>query len=417
MALKFEAPRGVPDYFPPYSKLFDYIRSTFTRNAQKFGFELMELPVFEDTDLYLRGVGRSTDIVSKEMYTFKDKGDRSVTLRPEGTAGIMRSVLEHGLDRKTLPIKLYYSGPFFRYERPQKGRYRQLQQFGVEAIGQIDPYLDVEVIHLADSTFKQLKLANYELHITSLGGPETRQKYRHALVEYLDKFDLDGETRERIKLNPLRILDDKRPEIKQIISEAPILTSYLNREERDDFEQVLSGLKALNISYVLNNHLVRGLDYYTKTTFEFVSPNLGAQSGIGGGGRYDNLMQELGGKSELSGIGFGIGLDRVFLALQDQVDIQATTFVFGIGLDQRSKQDIFVIISKLRELGIAAIFSFGERSLKSALKQAEKFSPKFILLPDLNSKYTQFILRNSATREEEVFSAEKLIDYLVDEAR
>ena len=283
------APKGVPDYFPPESATFYKVRQTMVEQAHLSGFQHIELPIFEDTALFARGVGESTDVVSKEMYTFADRGDRSVTLRPEGTAGVMRSVIQHNLDRGQLPVKLNYSGPFFRYERPQAGRYRQLQQVGVEAIGVDDPALDAEVIALADRSYRALGLSGYRLELTSLGDRNCRPAYREKLQEFLFKLDLDEETRRRAEINPLRVLDDKRPDMQEQLADAPLMLDYLNAECREHFETVTGMLDDMGVAYEINPRMVRGLDYYTKTCFEFVHDGLGAQSGIGGGGRYGEV--------------------------------------------------------------------------------------------------------------------------------
>ena len=321
----FQAPKGVPDYLPPQSAEFVAVRDGLLASARLAGYGDIELPIFEDTALFARGVGESTDVVSKEMYTFADRGERSVTLRPEGTAGVMRAVIEHGLDRGALPVKLCYSGPFFRYERPQAGRYRQLQQVGIEAIGIDDPALDAEVIAVADAGFRSLGLDGFRLEITSLGDETCRPQYRKLLQDFLFGLDLDEATRQRAELNPLRVLDDKRPHIREMTASAPVMLDHLSEAAKGHFDTVLAHLDALGVPYVINPRMVRGLDYYTKTTFEFVHDGLGAQSGIGGGGRYDGLMAELGGQN-LSGIGFGLGVDRTMLALvAGDRDIEADT--------------------------------------------------------------------------------------------
>ena len=290
-----QAPKGVSEYFPDRSRTFEHVRTSLITAAKKSGYELIELPVFEDTELFKRGVGESTDVVSKEMYTFEDRGGRSITLRPEGTAGVMRSVIEHNLDRGQLPVKVWYSGAFFRAERPQAGRYRQFYQVGIEAIGLNDPEIDVEVIAVAERAFRSLGLKNYHLEITSLGDRESRARYTTDLRKYIATLDLDEESAKRAEINPLRLFDDKREAIKSAMSSAPILMEYLTAESAAHFERVKELLTALGIAFTVNNRMVRGLDYYTGTAFEFVHHDLGAQSGIGGGGRYDGLMAELGG--------------------------------------------------------------------------------------------------------------------------
>ena len=377
------APKGVPDYFPPQSAAFYKVRQTMVEQAHLSGFQHIELPIFEDTALFARGVGESTDVVSKEMYTFADRGDRSVTLRPEGTAGVMRSVIEHNLDRGQLPVKLNYFGPFFRYERPQAGRYRQLQQVGVEAIGVDDPALDAEVIALADRSFRALGLSGFRLELTSLGDRNCRPAYREKLQEFLFKLDLDEETRHRAEINPLRVLDDKRPEIQEQLADAPLMLDHLNDECREHFETVTGMLDDMGVAYEINPRMVRGLDYYTKTCFEFVHDGLGAQSGIGGGGRYDGLMAQLGGQ-DLSGIGYGLGVDRALLALEAEgitLDgVESRVDVFGVALGTAAKRTMTTLINDLRKAGISADMSFGDRGLKGAMKGADRAGARFALV-------------------------------------
>ena len=371
---KIQAPKGVSEYFPDRSNLFEHVRDSLIAPAKKSGYQLIELPVFEDTDLYRRGVGESTDVVSKEMYTFEDRGGRSITLRPEGTAGVMRAVIEHGLDRGQLPVKLWYSGQFFRAERPQAGRYRQFYQVGVEAIGIDDPAVDAEVIAIADAGFKSLGLNKYRLEMTSLGDAASRAAHRVDLLKFISGLDLDEATAERAKINPLRLFDDKREEMKKAMAKAPLLMDYLNVESSEHFKKVLNYLDCLNVSYVLNPRMVRGLDYYTGTTFEFVHELLGAQSGIGGGGRYDGLMQDLGGQA-LSGIGFGLGVDRVLLAAEAEGVISQDAFasdLYIIPLGEEAKQVALTIAHDLRARGKVVEIAFGDRGLKGSMKAADK---------------------------------------------
>ncbi|MBN9097754.1 MULTISPECIES: histidine--tRNA ligase [unclassified Pseudonocardia] len=378
----FAAPKGIPEYYPPSSAGFEHVRSTLLTAADRAGYGLIELPVFEDTGLYARGVGESTDVVSKEMYTFADRGERSVTLRPEGTAGVVRSVIEHGLDRAGLPVKLRYAGPFFRYERPQAGRYRQLQQVGVEAIGVDDPALDAEVIAIADEGFRALGLTGYRLELTSLGDADCRPAYRELLQEFLAGLDLDEPTRARAALNPLRVLDDKRPEVKALMADAPLLLDHLSPVSAEHHAAVLKHLDALGVAYVENPRMVRGLDYYTKTTFEFVHDGLGAQSGIGGGGRYDGLMATLGGQ-ELSGIGYGIGVDRTLLACRAEGLApwsEARCEVFGVPLGDAAQQRLVVLAGELRTAGVRVDLSYGGRGLKGAMKSADRSGARFALV-------------------------------------
>lgn len=381
MGSQIAAPKGVPEYLPPDSAGWLAVRDALAAPARMAGYGYIELPVFEDTSLYVRGVGESTDVVSKEMYTFTDRGDRSLTLRPEGTAGVMRSVIEHRLDRGQLPVKLWYAGPFFRAERPQHGRYRQLQQFGIEAIGSDDPALDAEVIGVADTGFRSLGLSDFELELTSLGCAACRPAYREKLQRFLAGLDLDAETRARAELNPLRVLDDKRPEVVSQLTDAPVMLDHLCAECAEHFAAVRALLGESDTDYRLNPQMVRGLDYYTRTTFEFVHRGLGAQSGIGGGGRYDGLMAELGGQ-ELSGIGFGLGLDRTWLACQAEglrpgpvtaLDV----YVIGLGEAEAAARGL---IRDLRAAGIRTDRSFGGRGLKGAMKAADRSGAPWVLV-------------------------------------
>jgi histidyl-tRNA synthetase len=378
---RLAAPKGVPEYLPPTSAAWLAIRTALSTPAVDAGYGYVELPVFEDTALYVRGVGESTDVVSKEMYTFLDRGGRSLTLRPEGTAGVMRSVIEHSLDRGQLPVKLWYAGPFFRAERPQHGRYRQLQQLGIEAIGSEDPALDAEVISIADDGYRSLGLTGYRTELTSLGCSTCRPAYRELLSSFLAGLDLDEPTRERAVLNPLRVLDDKRQAVQAQLADAPLMLDHLCADCSEHFGEVRALLEAGGTPYTLNPRLVRGLDYYTRTTFEFVHDGLGAQSGIGGGGRYDGLMGELGGQ-ELSGIGFGLGLDRTFLACQAeglQVGPARALDVYVVPLGA-ARRRAALLATELRRAGVRTDQAFGGRGLKGAMKAADRSGARYVVV-------------------------------------
>ncbi|EGD56050.1 histidine--tRNA ligase [Gordonia neofelifaecis] len=417
MSGEFAAPKGIPDYFPPASADFLAVRNALTGAAHRAGYGHIELPIFEDTALFARGVGESTDVVSKEMYTFADRGGRSVTLRPEGTAGVMRAVIQHGLDRGQLPVKLCYAGPFFRYERPQAGRYRQLQQVGIEAIGVDDPALDAEVIAVADEGYKRLGLSGYRLELTSLGDDTCRPQYREALQQFLFGLDLDDATRARAEINPLRVLDDKRPEIKEATVNAPLMLDHLSESARDHFEQVRSHLDRLGVDYVINPRLVRGLDYYTKTTFEFVHDGLGAQSGIGGGGRYDGLMRQIGGKQELSGIGFGIGVDRTVLALEAEgvsVAGEGRVQVFGVPLGVAAKSELVAVAAQLRAAGVSVDLAYGDRGLKGAMKAADRSGARLALvLGDRELEERTIELKDLSNGEQRKVSLDEVVPTVV----
>jgi len=379
---KINAPKGVREYLPPESSAFEWVRSQLIAPAKLAGYKLMELPVFEDTNLFSRGVGESTDVVSKEMYTFEDRGGRSITLRPEGTAGVMRAVIEQNLDRGQLPVKVWYSGQFFRAERPQAGRFRQFYQVGIEAIGLDDPAIDAEVIAIADRGFKNLGLKNYRLEITSLGDAESRAAHRVDLLAFIKTLNLDEATSQRAAINPLRLFDDKRPEMQSAMSKAPLLLDYLSDGARSNFEKVQSYLRGMKIDFVINPRMVRGLDYYTGTTFEFIHPDLGAQSGIGGGGRYDGLMEILGGQS-LSGIGFGLGVDRALLAAiaEDSLPTEEfTSDLFIIPLGENAMDSALTISQDVRSAGITVEIAFGDRALKGAMKAADKSGARFVVV-------------------------------------
>nr|WP_205906980.1 histidine--tRNA ligase [Corynebacterium stationis] len=411
-----QAPKGVPDYVPPQSATFDAVRKTLVGQAYLAGYSHIELPVFEDTTVFARGVGESTDVVSKEMYTFADRGERNVTLRPEGTAGVMRAVIQHNLDRGQLPVKLAYYGPFFRYERPQAGRYRQLQQVGVEAIGVDDPALDAEIVALADRGYRALGLTEFRLEMTSLGCGNCRPAYREKLQEFLFKLDLDEETRHRAEINPLRVLDDKRPDIQEATADAPLMLDHLCEECSTHFETVKSMLNDMQVPFEINPRMVRGLDYYTKTTFEFVHDGLGAQSGIGGGGRYDGLMAQLGGQ-DLSGIGFGLGVDRTVLALEAEgktiPGVEERASVFGVALGEEAKKEMVLIINKLRQAGISSDMSYGDRGLKGAMKGADRAGARFALvLGDQELANGTVALKDLAAHEQEDVALVDIVEVL-----
>ncbi|CAL9560441.1 Histidine--tRNA ligase [Actinosynnema sp. ALI-1.44] len=378
----FSAPKGVPDYFPPVSATFAAVRDTLLDSARLAGYGYIELPVFEDTALFARGVGESTDVVTKEMYTFTDRGGRSITLRPEGTAGVMRAVIEHGLDKGQLPVKLAYAGQFFRAEQPQAGRYRQFHQVGVEAIGVDDPALDAEVIAIADEAFRRMGLTGYRLELTSLGDSSDRPAYRELLQAFLAKLPLDEETRRRATINPLRVLDDKRPEVRALVEDAPLMRDHLSDASRAHYEQVKDALNDLGVKFVENPRMVRGLDYYTKTCFEFVHDGLGAQSAIGGGGRYDGLMEQLGGQP-LSGVGFGLGVDRSLLACQVegvQPGDVARCDVYGVPLGDAAKSRLVALSAALRGAGVRFDMAYGGKGLKGAMKGADRSGARFALV-------------------------------------
>jgi histidyl-tRNA synthetase len=380
--VSFSAPKGVAEYTPPDSGTFLAVRDGLTAPARLAGYAYLELPVFEDTALFSRGVGESTDVVRKEMYTFDDRGGRSLTLRPEGTAGVVRAVLEHNLHRGQLPVKLWYAGPFFRAERPQAGRYRQFSQVGVEAIGTDDPALDAEVVTIGYDGYRALGLTGFRLLLNTLGDSACRPAYRARLQEFLRALDLDDETRQRVEVNPLRVLDDKRPEVQAKVADAPLISDHLCDACRAHHDAVRTHLADVGVDWTDEPRLVRGLDYYTRTTFEFVHDGLGAQSGIGGGGRYDGLSETLGGPP-LPGIGWGLGVDRTMLALAHEDVVPATldvTRVYAVALGADPKRELVRLVTRLRRAGVATDIAYGERGLKGAMKGADRSGAQLALV-------------------------------------
>ncbi|MGY1856256.1 histidine--tRNA ligase [Modestobacter sp. SYSU DS0290] len=374
MTEPMRAPKGTFDTLPPASAQFLAVRDTLTAPLRRAGYGYIETPTFEDTAVFSRGVGESTDVVSKEMYTFTDRGGRSLTLRPELTAGLMRSFIEHRLYSGALPVKLWAVGSAFRYERPQAGRYRHFTQVDCEALGVDDPALDAEVVALAVQGFRDLGLRDFELLLTSLGDATCRPQYRELLVAFLAKLDLDEETRRRAEINPLRVLDDKRPEVQAQLADAPLMVDHLSDTTKAHYDAVRQHLTDLGVTWTEAPRLVRGLDYYTKTTFEFVHSGLGAQSAIGGGGRYDGLSAALGGP-DLSGIGYAVGVDRTLLAVQAEgLDLGASAGVqaFVVPLGAEAKRLAVRLVGQLREAGVPADTVYGDRGLKGAMKAADR---------------------------------------------
>jgi histidyl-tRNA synthetase len=374
--MTLQAPKGTFDWLPPRSERALAVREALTAPARRAGYGYIETPVFEDTALFVRGVGESTDIVSKEMYTFDDKGGRSLTLRPEGTASVMRAVLQHGLHNGQLPVKLWYSGSQFRYERAQKGRYRHFWQVGAEALGAEDPALDAELIILAGDGYAELGLTGVRLLINTLGCKECRPIYRAALQDFLRGLDLDEATRQRIEINPLRVLDDKRLEVQAQLADAPLVTDHLCEACKAYHEEVRSLLSASGVTYADDPRLVRGLDYYTRTTFEFVHDGLGSQSAVGGGGRYDGLSEMLGGPA-LPGVGWALGVDRTVLAMEAEGLFEgdageSRVQVYGVPRGEEARRRMFLLITELRRAGLAADMSFGVKGLKGAMKGADR---------------------------------------------
>lgn len=408
----FTAPKGSYDIIPPDSATFLGVRDALTRPARLAGYGYIETPIFEDTALFSRAVGESTDVVSKEMYTFEDKGGRSLTLRPEGTAGVMRAVLEHRLHTGQLPVKLWYAGPNFRYERPQAGRFRHFTQVGAEAIGVDDPALDAEVIATAADGYRSLGLTGFRTLLTSLGDATCRPAYREKLQAFLRDLDLDDETRRRAELNPLRILDDKRPEVIAQLSAVPLMVKHLCEACSTHYGVVRERLRDLGVEWDEAPRLVRGLDYYTKTTFEFTHSGIGAQSAIGGGGRYDGLSAAIGGP-DLSGVGWSIGVDRTILAMRAegvQIPTPPRCQVFGVPLGEEAAGRLFTVIAELRRAGVPADLAYGGRGLKGAMKAADRSGAAYaVVLGDRDLAEGTAVLKDLGTGEQSAVPLDALI--------
>ncbi|WP_030681089.1 histidine--tRNA ligase [Streptomyces sp. NRRL B-1347] len=412
----FKAPKGTYDLLPPASATYLAVREAIAAPLRNSGYGYVETPGFENVELFARGVGESTDIVSKEMYAFETKGGDKLALRPEGTASVLRAALEGNLHKAgNLPVKLWYSGSYYRYERPQKGRYRHFSQVGAEAIGAEDPALDAELIILADQAYRSLGLKEFRILLNSLGDKECRPVYRAALQDFLRALDLDEETRRRIEINPLRVLDDKRPEVQQQLVGAPLLRDYLCDACKTYHEQVRELLAAEGVRYEDDPKLVRGLDYYTRTTFEFVHDGLGSQSAVGGGGRYDGLSEMIGGPA-LPSVGWALGVDRTVLALEAEgvsLELPAATSVFAVPLGDEARRVLFAKVSQLRKAGIAADFSFGGKGLKGAMKNANRSGARFTVVAgerDLADGVVQ--LKDMETGEQEAVAVDEIVEIL-----
>ncbi|MDH6139793.1 histidyl-tRNA synthetase [Kitasatospora sp. GP30] len=412
----FTAPKGTYDLLPPESATFLAVRQALAAPLRRAGYGYIETPVFEDLKLFSRGVGESTDIVTKEMFTLTKRGKEELALRPEGTASVVRAVLQGNLHKAgNLPVKAWYSGNFYRYERPQKGRYRQFSQVGAEALGAEDPALDAELIILADDAFKALGLSDYRLLINSLGDKQCRPVYRAALQEFLRGLDLDEDTRNRAEINPLRVLDDKREAVQAQLTGAPLLRDFLCEDCKAYDEQVRSLLTAAGVAFTDDPKLVRGLDYYTRTTFEFVHNGLGAQSAIGGGGRYDGLSEMLGGPA-LPSVGWGLGVDRIYLALEAEgitLDVPPATSVYAVALGEEAKNLLFAKVTELRRAGVATDLAFGVKGIKNAMKSADRSGARFALIAgdrDLAEGVVQ--LKDLTTGEQTAVALEALVTTL-----
>jgi len=422
MALVTTAIKGTQDIMPWDVYKNQFIEQTVIDIASKFGFREMRTPVFEHTELFQRGVGETTDVVQKEMYTFDDKGGRSITLRPEGTAGVARAFLEHGLFNEALPQKLCYVLNCYRYEKPQAGRWREFQQFGVEMLGAAAPSADAEVISLANEIFAFLGVENLQLELNSIGCPECRKNYHKALKEYFEakKENLCPTCLGRLEKNPMRILDCKSPVCKDIAKDAPAIIDYLCEDCSNHFESVKKYLDAMNIEYVVNPRIVRGLDYYTRTVFEFVSTEIGAQGTVCGGGRYDGLIEELGGPS-IPSLGFGMGTGRLLMLMEAQgieIPTPASCEIYIAPMGEAASVEAMKITAELRANGVCAQTDVVGRSLKAQMKFADKIGAKYTMVLGDNEiaegKAKVKNMDNGETTERELADfAEDFMNFLV----
>ena len=412
----FRAPKGTYDVVAPFSELWLAVKQALARSAQLSGFDYIETPIFEDTALFVRGVGQSTDVVSKEMYTFEDRSGRSLSLRPEGTAGVLRAMLENRLDKGPLPAKVWYTGPNFRYEQPQSGRYRQHTQVGAEAIGSSDPVLDAQMIWMAQYGPREiLGLKQVRLLVNSLGCHDCRKPYRELLKEFLAGLELDEATRQRAEINPLRVLDDKREAVQAQLTAAPLPLDHLCASCSEHHEQVIHYLKLMNVEFEIAPKLVRGLDYYTRTTFELVHGGLGSQSAIGGGGRYDGLVATLGG-SDLPGIGFGLGVDRTCLAIEaEQIELAGLhkRGCYLVPLSEQAKDLVVELNMKISSRDIVCEFALDGRSVKAAMKGADRSGAKFaVLIGEDELKSGQATVKDLDSGEQLAVAIDLLPDHL-----
>ncbi len=421
MALLTSAPRGTQDVLPADSYKWQYVEKVASEEAKIFGYRELRTPTFEHTELFHRAVGDTTDVVQKEMYTFKDKGDRSITLKPEGTAGAVRSLVENGLLNDTLPVKVFYITPCFRYEKPQAGRLREFHQFGVEAFGSANPVIDAETIQVAHSILTRLGISNLSLEINSIGCPTCRAKYHQALYDYFDqrKDQLCDTCKGRLQKNPMRILDCKNETCKEIAAAAPKVLDYICDDCRAHFEGVKKALDAAGIAYAVNPTIVRGLDYYTRTVFEFLSNDIGSQSAVCAGGRYDGLVEEMGGKP-LPALGFGMGLERLILVMErNGCDFQqpAPCDIYIGSMGEKASSEAFRLVSRLRrDFGIYAECDLMGRSVKAQMKYANKIGARFsAILGENELEQQKLVVKNMASGESrELDMGEGFLEKLAD---
>ncbi|MCT4543748.1 MAG: histidine--tRNA ligase [Vallitalea sp.] len=413
------APRGTKDIYGSYMNDWKKVEESVNKICTSFGFNEIRTPIFEHTELFARGVGETTDIVQKEMYSFMDKGDRNITLKPEGTAGVVRAYLERKMYADAQPTKLFYLTPAFRYERPQAGRYRQFHQFGVELFGSDKPSADAEVIALAANLLNDLGITNVKLHVNSLGGPECRKKYNNVLKEFLSKHidELCPTCLERYEKNPLRILDCKNEKCQALLKDAPLAVDTLDSECKEHFEELLRLLDAMEIEYVVDPWIVRGLDYYTRTVFEFISNDIGAQGTVCGGGRYDKLVEECGG-SPTPAVGFAAGIERLIMTIEaingaSQHEPKRDIYLGYVG--ENAKKTTFALINELRRNNISAETDLMSRSVKAQMKYANKIGAKYsAIIGDNELEENSIRIKNMETREQTDLSIQEIVKFMKD---
>ena len=412
--MAYQSVKGTRDIFPPESSAWIHLEQRIRAHMERAGYEEIRTPMFEDTAVFARGIGEETDIVGKEMYTFTDKGGSSLTLRPEMTAPVMRAWLQHSIGERAMHTRLYYIGAMFRQERPQAGRYRQFHQFGMESIGLGTPECDAEVIALASDIYTDLGIPHV-LKINSVGDAGSRTSYRAALQEYLRGVEqrLSEESRRRMTTNPMRVLDSKAPQDREATEGAPHMLDFLEGETRAHFERVLALLDALKVSYVIDHRLVRGLDYYSRTAFEFVSDALGAQDALGGGGRYDGLAEMLGGKATPA-VGFAAGIERLLLVLEKtgHAVAPAGPLVFFLGMDDASRQWAFEQTMASRRAGIHAACDLAGRSLKATMREANRQQARYVVIAGESEMQTRMAtVKNMGQGTQESMAFDALIGY------
>ena len=414
--------KGTYDVFGEYGKRLLYIEELIEGLMEKYNYEYMRTPIFESSNLFHRGVGETSDIVTKETYDFKDRGDRLITLRPEGTASIVRSFIENKMyGNHLMPLKCWYYGPMFRYERPQSGRFREFYQFGVEAFGSADPMLDAEIISIPVNLYKLLGLKGIKVNINTLGDRESRENYREALIKYFEPHldELCEDCKERFKKNPLRILDCKVDHNLEIMSQAPRTIDYLNEDSLNHFSKVKKYLDSMHIEYVVNSSLVRGLDYYTHTVFEVEASvsGFGSQNVLCGGGRYDNLVETLDGP-KTSGVGFAMGLERLMTALEfENIDLPVVEGLdcYIIPMSENEKEYSMDILNDLRLNGFIADIDYNNRNLKNNFKAADRLNSKFVILIGESEVENNILtIKDNNTKEEFKVKLEDVIDFFDD---